>query len=95
MLGFGQLDHLQLDAVGGRGLDGLFAGVALIHIGQFHVLFARCLYLLGETFDLRTLLSIGGRDHQCKEIAQRVDGHMHLDLAPVLRSTRSAGLLMF
>ena len=50
--GFGMLNHFQLNAVLFRGLGGVFAGIALIDIGQFHMFAGDLLYRFGQRLNL-------------------------------------------
>ena len=83
-LGLGRLHHHEPDAVR-RGLrGGRLAGVALVDEGDLHALAGGVLYRRGEAVDLRPVLLVRRRDMQRQQLAQRVDGEMHLRALPSL-----------
>src|SRR5262245_42296919 len=77
-LGFWELDDFQLNAMLGRILGWLVAGVALVDKSQFYRLTGEGLNLLGQLLNLGTLWLIGWRDKQGQQMTQRVNGHMRL-----------------
>lgn len=79
VLGLGQRDDFELDAVGGsRG--GLRASAALVDIGQPDGVAGDVLDPRGQHLDLRPILSVGGRDLQRQQMGQRV--HRGVDFGP-------------
>jgi hypothetical protein len=63
-LGLWQFDHYQLWAMSNCILRRLFAGVALIHKGQFDRLAGGFLHLFGQFLDLGTVLLVRWSDVQ-------------------------------
>ena len=80
-LGFRVLDDLQSDAVRLGRFGRSIAGVALVHIGQFHRVTGDRLHLASELLHLLPLLSRGRGDHQRQQVPQRVHRHMRLGAA--------------
>lgn len=56
----GVLDYVQFNSLRVSGLCWIFPRVALIHIRQCHALIGQFLYCLGQLFNLRPVLFIGG-----------------------------------
>jgi hypothetical protein len=67
-LGFRVLDDLQSDAVRLGRFGRSIAGVALVHIGQFHRVTGDRLHLASELLHLLPLLSRGRGDHQRQQV---------------------------
>ena len=77
-LGLVMTDDVELDAVTGRGLSGSHAGVALVHEGDLDVVTCGPLNGLGQVPDLGAVIGGGRGDVQREQMAQRVDGGVHL-----------------
>lgn len=94
-LGFGELDHLQCDAVHLGGRRRLFPRIALIDIGQFNLPVRDFLHRLGQLPNLIPILGIGRGDVQRQQVSQGIDGHMDfraaLALGPVVARPRATG----
>ncbi len=75
---FWQLDDVQGDPFGFRGLGYSFASVALIDKRHGNVV-SRCLLnVRGKAGNRRAVPDIGRRHVQCEQVAQRVDRQVHL-----------------
>jgi hypothetical protein len=89
-LSFGQLDHVQADAMLFGRLLRFVAGIASIHVGQFHMLSGDFLHGGGQFPNLSAILLVGWRHQKRKQVPQRIDGHMDLaalaPLGPIIAS---------
>ena len=88
MLGLGQLDHFQPDAMRLGGVDSLLTRIALVNVGNFHRLSGHLLHRCALVVDLGPVLGIGRRHVEREQMAHGVDGGMHLGafapLVPVI-----------
>ena len=75
---FGQLDHLQCNAVRLRRLGRPLAGIALVHVAEFDVVACGGLDGLGQATDFGEVIGIGRRHVQRQQVAKRVHGRMDL-----------------
>ena len=82
MVGIGQLDHLQADAVRLRLFSRVVPGVSLVHKGDFHRLASGRLDVLSQARNLVTVLLIGRCDVQRQQMPQGV--HCQMDFAAAL-----------
>lgn len=89
MLGLGQSDDVQIDPGLLSGLARHFARIAWVDIRQPDLLATDLLHLLRPLFHLRSFLLIGRRDMHGQQMAQRIDGHMHLAAALAFMSVVS------
>ena len=81
--GLPQLDHLQVDAVLFGGLRRVVAGVALVGIGQCNAMARSYLHFFRQGAHLGPVRFGGRRDDSRQQVAQRINGHVHLAaLAP-------------
>jgi hypothetical protein len=60
------------------GLRSGLAGIALIDVGQLHVLFANLLHLGGEPFHVCAILLVGAGRMQRQQVPQRIDRRVNL-----------------
>lgn len=68
----GQLDDFQLDALRCGGLGGILARIALVNERYLDRLARYALHLFGQRTDVGAFLSVGGRDVQGQQVAQRM-----------------------
>lgn len=78
MLGFGQFDDFQCDAVHGGGISSPCAGIALSDIDDVDMIAGDSLDGAGEPLDLARILRTGWRYMKREQMAQRVDRHVDL-----------------
>ena len=71
--GFCMFDDLQLNAMLGGCVLGVFSGVALVDVGKFHMVFGDLLHRCGELFYLRAVLLAGSSDMQGQQVPQRLE----------------------
>jgi site-specific DNA recombinase len=94
LLGLGQLDDFEAEAVRGGGLGGLFAGITLVHIGHLHALAGGLLHGCRETADLLTILLVSRGDVGGEQVSERVHGEVELGaplaLGAIVAGTRPA-----
>jgi hypothetical protein len=84
LLRFGQLDHVQVDAVGLGVLPGLLAGIAVVGPGELDRLAGGLLHYLAQHLHLGALLLVGRRDVYRQQVSERVDRQVHLAAFPAL-----------
>ena len=77
VLGLGQLDDLELDAVGRGVRRRLVARVPLVDVGQLHVLAGGLLHRRRQGGDLGAILRVGRGDDQGQQVPERVNSGMH------------------
>jgi len=78
LLSFGEFHHFQVNAVRRGILGRLGSGVALVPKGDFDGLAGDIVYLGRQLLDLGSVLCTRRGHMQCQQVAQRINGHMHL-----------------
>jgi hypothetical protein len=83
--GLWQLHDMQRDPVVAGVVFRLLTGVALVHVGQFHVVAGGPLDRLCRALHLGSVLLVDGRHVERKQVANCVNGDVDLGSLPALR----------
>ena len=84
MLGLFQLHYLQVNPTFSGGLPRHLPGVAMVDISDLHLLATDNSHLMRQCLDSPPFLLTGWCDVHCQQVAQRIDGYMHLVAALAL-----------
>src|SRR5258706_4364319 len=94
VLGLGQLDDFEAEAMLRCSVSRSVAGVALINVAQLNVLASHLLDGGSQLSDLGALLLVGRGHDEREQVAQRIDSGMHLraptSFVSVVASTAAA-----